>query len=62
MNFENDIKEGKEIDINDYLNMNKKDYDNGFSKSGRTISKKINELVSKAISKTLKIIIKAIEE
>lgn len=42
--------------------MNKKDYDNNFSKSGRIISKKINEIISNGLTKTLKIILKAIEE
>lgn len=60
--FENDLKEGKEIDINNYLTLNEKDYDNNFSKGGRYLSKKINEFISTGIEKTLKIIIKAIEE
>lgn len=60
--FENDLKEGKEIDINNYLTLNEKDYDNNFSKVGRYLSKKINEFISTGIEKTLKIIIKAIEE
>jgi len=61
-NFENDIKEGKEIDINNYLEINRKDYDNNFSKSGRYVSQKINNIISEGIKKTLKIILKAIEE
>lgn len=60
--FENDIKEGKDIDINNYIEINQKNYDNAFTKSGRYISDKINNLISSGIEKTLKIIIKAIEE
>lgn len=60
--FENDIKEGKDIDINNYVELNQKNYDNAFSKSGRYISKKINKIVSDCIEKTLKIILKSIEE
>ena len=60
--FERDVAEGKNIDINNYLEMNKKNYDNRFSKSGRYLSKKLNEIISKGIKKTLKIIAKAIEE
>lgn len=61
-NFEKDVQEGKNIDINDYLDMNKKNYDNNFSKGGRYISEKLNNLISSGIEKTLKIIIKAIED
>jgi len=61
-NFEKDIKEGKDIDINDYVNINKKNYDNNFTKSGRYISNKLNNLISLGIEKTLKIIIKSIED
>lgn len=61
-NFENDIKEGKDIDINNYIEINQKNYDNALSKSGRYISNKINSFISSGIEKTLKIIIKAIEE
>lgn len=60
--FENDIKDGKDIDINNYVELNQKNYDNVFSKSGRYISKKINKIVSDCIEKTLKIILKSIEE
>lgn len=60
--FENDVAAGKDIDINDYVSLNQKDYDNNFTKSGRYISEKLNEIISSGIKKTLKIIIKAIEE
>lgn len=60
--FENDIAQGKDIDINDYVDINKKDYDNNFTKSGRYISEKLNNIISTGIKKTLKIIIKAIED
>lgn len=61
-NFERDIEEGKDIDITNYLENQKKNYDNRFSKSGRDLSNKLNKWVSNGIKKTLKIIIKAIEE
>lgn len=60
--FENDLKEGKDIDINNYIEINKKDYDNAFSQGGRYISSKINKIVSTGISKALKLVISAIEE
>lgn len=60
--FENDIKNGKDVDAKDYASYNQKNYDNNFSKTGRFISKKINQVVSSGIKKSLKIIMKAIEE
>lgn len=60
--FENDIKNGKDIDINNYIEINQKNYDNAISKSGRYISNKINSIISGGLKKTLQIILKAIEE
>lgn len=60
--FENDVKNGKEIDVNNYVLINKKNYDNKFTRFGRTISKNTEKFFSKIISKTLKIVLKAIEE
>lgn len=61
-NFEKDVEEGKEIDVNNYLEIKEKNYDNKFSNGGRYISNKINSIISNGIKKTLKIISKAIEE
>jgi hypothetical protein len=61
ISFENDIKEGKDIDINNYIKYNQKNYDNALTKGGRYISSKISNLVSSGIEKTLKLIIQAIE-
>ena len=61
LSFENDIKEGKDIDVNNYIEQNQKNYDNAFTKGGRYISNKINNLISTGIEKTLKLIINAIE-
>lgn len=61
-NFERDVKMGKDVNINNYLDIKEKNYDNNFTRSGRFLSKKINNLISNSIKKTLKIITKAIEE
>ncbi len=61
-NFERDVKMGKDVNINNYLDIKEKNYDNNFTRSGRFLSKKINNLISSSIKKTLKIITKAIEE
>ena len=60
--FEQDVKDGKDIDANDYLASKQKNYDNRVSKTGRYVSEKLNKIVSNGIKKTLKFIIKAIEE
>ena len=60
--FEKDVKNGKDIDINNYLDIKQKNYDNKFTKSGRYLSKKLNNFISEGLKKTLKIITKAIEE
>ena len=60
--FEKDVKDGKEIDINNYVEINKKNYDNNFTKTGKYVSKKIEKIISTFINQTLKIILKSIEE
>lgn len=49
LKFEQDVKDGKEIDINDYLVEDKKDYSNSFSNIGLNISNKIGTLFSKGV-------------
>ena len=41
--FENDIKEGKEVDINDYLSNTNIDYSNNLTKTTSNISLKLNK-------------------
>jgi len=60
--FEKDLESGKEIDIDNYLSKQQKDYDNMFSTSGRYISNKVNSTISTGIKEILKIIIKAIDD
>ncbi len=45
--FEQDIKDGKEIDVEDYLVKENKDYSNSFSKTGIKISNKISDIFKK---------------
>ncbi len=44
--FEEDVKEGKEIDVKDYFIVENKDYSNKFSKAGLKISNKIGSLIN----------------
>lgn len=47
--FEQDVRDGKNIDINEYLIEEKKDYSNTFSNTGIKLSNKIGELFSKGV-------------
>ena len=60
--FEKDVNDGKDVDINNYINIKERNYDNNFTKSGRYISNKLNNIISTGIKKTLKIISKAIDD
>lgn len=51
--FEQNVKEGKEIRVEDYLDNIKYDYNNSASKAGIKISKTIKEVVKTGIDKTL---------
>jgi len=43
INFEKDIKEGKEVDIKDYLSNTNNDYSNNLTKTTSNISIKLNK-------------------
>ena len=47
--FEQDVKDGKEIDINDYLVNEKKDYSNNFSRAGLNLSNNIKKIFSEGV-------------
>lgn len=53
--FENDIENGKDISIEDYLDT-VKDYSNGVSKLGYKTSNMVEEFMSKGIKKTFKLL------
>lgn len=48
--FEKDVKEGKKVDVKDYVSETKKEYGNKISNAGLTISKKIEKYVKKFIN------------
>lgn len=54
--FEKDVKEGKNIDINDYLANEKKDYNNDVSNFGRKFSDKLENVFSKGFDYLFKYI------
>lgn len=49
LKFEQDIKDGKEIDIDNYIVEENKDYSNNFSNVGLKLSNKIKEIFSEGV-------------
>ena len=49
LEFEQDVKDGKEIDINDYLVEEEKDYSNTFSNVGVSLSNKIGTIFKEGV-------------
>lgn len=52
--FEQDVKSGKNIDIDEYINYEKKDYSSPVSKVGDTISKNVSNIVNSSLDMTFK--------
>ena len=52
--FESDIKEGKEINVDDYYIDNKDEYNNKFNQLGVFLSSKIRNVVSGVLDKAFK--------
>ncbi len=48
--FEQDVKEGKEIDLENYLSLNDKNYDNVISSTALSVSQKIGEYFEKGLN------------
>jgi hypothetical protein len=51
--FEQDIKEGKVIDVKEYLTKNKEDYNNAISKAGLNISESIEKFMQYGLGNVL---------
>ena len=60
--FENDVKEGKDIDIKKYLIDNRVDYTNNLSRVTYKISDKANRILKKGIESVFKYINKLVED
>lgn len=60
--FEQDVKDGKEIDINSYLENTNKNYQNNISKVTLNISEAISKYMKSGIEKVFEGIAKVIEE
>lgn len=59
--FEQDVKEGKDVDINAYLKDDKIDYSNKLTKTTSNLSLNINKYLKKAISHTFYIFEKLVK-
>ena len=59
--FEEDVKNGKKIDIKDYLEDTTKNYDNKITKFGNTLSDIVNYGMIDGLEKTFKFVEKLIE-
>lgn len=60
--FEADIKSGNKIDINKYLDTNKKKYNNNLSIIASKLSDSISNLINSGVKYTFKYISKLIDE
>ena len=60
LQFEKDLKAGKNIDINNYVKTDTKNYDNKVSRIGNNISKKVDNIMSTGIKYLFKYIEKSI--
>lgn len=59
--FESDVKEGKDIDITDYLKDREVNYTNTLTKTTVKVSTKINEYLKKGIESVFKILNQLVE-
>ena len=60
--FEEDVKNGNEVDINEYLVVNNKKYNNTLSKLASKLSDGISKIVNSGVEYTFKYISKLIDE
>lgn len=60
--FEKDVAEGKEVDINDYVVVEEKNYNNGLSKLTSKLSDGISNLVQSGVENTFKFLSNLVEE
>ena len=54
--FEKDVKEGKNIDLENYIDVNNKNYQNAISKTGLSISSTTEKVIQKLIGGSFKVL------
>lgn len=60
--FEKDVKEGKKVDLKNYIEANNKNYQNKLSKAGLSISTTSEKVIQKIIEETFKVLSKVVGE
>lgn len=60
--FEEDVKNGKEVNVEDYIQEEKRDYNNKIANTGKKVSYTISNTLTKLLSSTFKHISKFITE
>lgn len=60
--FEKDVKAGKNVDLEKYLDVNNKSYQNNISKTGLSISNVTQKAVRKVIGGSFKFLSKLVDE
>lgn len=60
--FEEDVKNGKEIDLNNYIVEENKNYNNTLSKLASKLSDGISNIVKSGVDNTFKFLSKVVEE
>ena len=55
-NFEEDVKNGKDINISDYLKNSRVDYSNSLTKKTSEVSLKLNDYLRMVIGRTFKVL------
>ncbi len=60
--FEEDVKAGKEVDLNKYLILKDNDYNNSLSKIASKLSDKISYVVENGVKNTFKFLSKLVDD
>lgn len=60
--FEEDVKNGKNVKINDYVVNTNKHYQTSLSRAGSTLSEFISKIVNKGINSSFDFLIKLVDE
>lgn len=60
--FEEDVRNGKEVDVNDYLIVETTNYDNKLSKAASKLSDGISSLVKNGVENAFKLLSKLVDE
>lgn len=60
--FEQDVKDGKEVNVEDYIVEERTDYNNKIADTGKRVSYTISDTMNKVLNKTFKVLSKFVTE